>query len=58
MASTSSSSGKWEKVGKGGKAVTSKSGGNKTHKNVTKEADKQINGSHLVLEGMTRSMHT
>jgi len=41
--------GKWEKVGKGGRPVTNKQ---KTHKNVTKETDKPINGSHLELKGM------
>ena len=53
-----SGGGKWEKVGKGGKAVTNKSGGHKTHKNVTKETDKAINGSHLVLQGMTNHLYT
>jgi len=49
-----SGGGKWEKVGKGGRTVTNKQ---KTHKNVTKETDKSINGSHLVLEGMLSIIH-
>ena len=44
-------SGKWERVGKGGKPANKCTGQQKSHKN-TKDSDKPLDGSQLELTGM------
>ena len=44
-------SGKWERVGKGGKPANKYTGQQKSHKN-TKDNDKPLDGSQLELTGM------
>jgi len=44
-------SGKWERVGKGGKRANKATGEQKNHKN-TKDNDKPLDGSQLQLTGM------
>ena len=44
-------SGKWERVGKGGKSSNKCTGQQKSHKN-TKDSDKPLDGSQLELTGM------
>ena len=44
-------SGKWERVGKGGKPANETTGQQKNHKN-TKDSDKPLDGSQLQLTGI------